>query len=311
MLLFRSLTDISSNNGELPETFRAKWDREDTIIWGRSRHASFGPHPHTLSIRAVWGGTQYCHLDGRTIAVDDDNYLILNHGRTIATSIRAAHPVESLTICFRPESVGRVFADAGLSTEKALDRGGETSTRPLEFLEHLQPHDGAVSPVLRFIRAHLSRGLMDEAWYEEHLVFLLERMRTRKTMLSQQIDQLALIRPATRREAYRRIGLATDYLHSHYSKEVDLGTLAGMAYLSKYHFLRLFTLIHGVTPRNYLQRKRANVAIRLLASTKLAISEVTATVGFADQSTLLRHVRRLTKLSPRQIRAGVLAGAAA
>jgi AraC family transcriptional regulator len=133
-------------------------------------------------------------------------------------------------------------------------------------------------------------------------MFLLERMRARQSRLTRQIEELGMTRASTRREAFRRVGLATDYLHAHYSGNVDLETLAGIACVSKYHFLRLFTLIHGVTPRAYLQRKRVDVAVRLLESTQLTVSEVAANVGFAYESTLLRHVRRRLKLSPRQLR---------
>ena len=282
MLLLRSLPDIATS-AEVHDSLRAKGGRDNCIIWGRTRRADFSAYPDTLSIRAVWGGTQYCHLSGRTIAVDDDSFLILNPGRSYSTSIRATQPVESLTICFRPGL---------MDAEQSAD-----------FIENLQPHEGTVSPVLKFIRAHLARGLIDEDWYEEQLVFLLERMHGRQGKVLEQIDQLALIRPATRREAYRRIALATDFLLTHYVEEVSLATLAGMAYLSKFHFLRLFRLIHGVTPRTYLQRKRVDVAVRLLESTRMAISEVAASVGFSCESTLLRHVRRRTALSPRQFRA--------
>lgn len=302
MLLLRTLADLSIGNSPQHDLFRAKWGRESTILWGRARHAEFGPHPHTLSIRAVWGGTQHCHVSGRTIAVDDDNFLILNHGRIVSTSIRATHAVESLTICFAPELAGMVHEEADLTLEQALDRAGSPTEAAPEFLENLQHHENMVSPVLRFIRAHLCRGLADDTWYEEQLLFLLERMRARQSKLARQIEELGMIRAATRREAFRRVGLATDYLHAHYAGNVDLETLARIACLSKYHFLRLFTLIHGVTPRAYLQRKRVDVAVRLLESTELAISEVAGNVGFAYESTLLRHVRRRLKLSPRQLR---------
>jgi AraC family transcriptional regulator len=311
MLLLRSLPDLASSDAESQESLRAKCGRHNCIIWGRARRADFGPYPDRLSIRAVWGGTQYCHLNGRTIAVDDDCFLILNQGRIYSTSIRATQPVESLTVCFQPEMVGQVYADADASIEQALDRGGGAAEGSTEFIENLQPHEGTVSPILKFIRAHLCRGLIDEDWYEEQLIFLLERMRCRQGKVLQQIDELALIRPATRREAYRRVALATDFLLTHYVEDVDLDTLAGMAYLSKFHFLRLFRLIHGVTPRTYLQRKRVDVALRLLGTTQLSIKEVAASVGFAYESTLLRHVRSRTKLSPRQIRTRTLSGQAA
>jgi AraC family transcriptional regulator len=118
------------------------------------------------------------------------------------------------------------------------------------------------------------------------------------------VQRLALVRPATRREVYRRIALATDFLHTHYVQEVDLSTLARMACLSKYHFLRLFTLVHGVTPHTYLQRKRTTVAARLLETTQLTMNEISASVGFGNESTLLRQMRRWTSLTPLQVRTG-------
>ena len=51
--------------------------------------------------------------------------------------------------------------------------------------------------------------------------------------------------------------------------------------------------------------------VRLIESTQLAVSEVAATVGFAYESTPLRHVRRRLKLSPRQLRSRAAAGEAA
>jgi AraC family transcriptional regulator len=305
-MLLRTLPDLSQSNVEFQSWFQSKWGRENCIIWGRARHADFGPLTHTLSIRAAWGGVEYCHVNGRTIAVDDDNFLILNHGQIYSTSIRAMQPVESLSICFRPELVEQVHTEAAASIEQALSRGDSPVERTPEFIENLQPHENTVSPVLRFIRAHLTRGVVDESWYDEQLTFLLARMRNHQESVAQQVDRLALIRPATRREVYRRVGLATDFLHTHYAQDVDLGTLAKMAYLSKYHFLRLFTLVHGITPRTYLQRKRISVAIRLLESTQLTMSEVAASVGFAEESTLVRQTRRWTQLTPRQIRARIV-----
>jgi AraC family transcriptional regulator len=305
-MLLRSLPDLSQSNAEFNGWFHARWGRENCIVWGRSRHADFGPYTHTLSIRAAWGGVERCHVDGRCLGVDADSFLILNHGRIYSTSIRSMQPVESLSICFRPDLVEQMHGEAAASIEQALAQDSNPVERTPEFIENLQPHDSTVSPVLRFIRAHLARGFVDEEWYEEQLTFLLARMQLHHRKLQEHVDNLALIRPATRRQVYRRIGLATDYLHTHFAQDVDLGTLAKMAYLSKYHFLRLFTLVHGITPRTYLQRKRVSVAIRLLESTRLTMSEIAASVGFADESTLVRQARRWTQFTPRQIRAGAL-----
>jgi AraC family transcriptional regulator len=302
MLLLRSLPDLASGDTGFYESLRATCGQHSCIIWGRARRAEFGPYPEALSIRAVWGGTQLCHLSGRSVAVDDDSFLILNPNRIYSTSIRATQPVESLTVCFHPGLVSAIVSDTESTIEQLLDRGSGESAHSMDFIENLQAHEGTVSPILKFIRAHLWRGIVDEDWYEEQAGFLLERMFCRQRKVARQIDQLALIRPATRREVHRRVSLATDFLLTHYVEGVDLDTLARMAYLSKFHFLRVFRLIHGVTPRAYLQRKRLDAALRLLATTQLSIKEVATAVGFAYESTLLRHARSRTKLTPRQLR---------
>lgn len=310
-MLLRSLPDLAQSNAEFHSGFQSKWGRENCIIWGRTRLAEFGPCTHTLSIRAAWGGVEHCYVNGRTLAVDDDNFLILNHGQIYGTSIRSLQPVESLWICFKPELAEQVYGEASASIEQALARGDAPAESTPDFMENLHPHESCVSPVLRFIRAHVSRGVVDESWYDEQLVFLLARMQCHHQRVLEQVDRIALIRPATRREVYRRVSLATDFLHTHYAHDVDLSTLAKIAYLSKYHFLRLFTLVHGMTPRTYLQRKRIGVAVRLLESTRMTMGEVSASVGFAEESTLVRQMRRWTQLTPRQVRARVVAGHAA
>jgi AraC family transcriptional regulator len=301
-MLLRTLPDFASAPPELRPWFNSRWGRENCIIWGRAKRARFGPCAHGLSIRAAWGGEERCHFDGRTVAVDDDTFLILNNGRVCTTHIESAHSVESFAIYFGPALVEQAYGAMTLSIEKALERGDTTVERSAEFLESLQPHDKLVSPVLRFIRLHVLRGVDDETWYDEQLQFLLERMLEHRDGLFRRIDSLQLIRATTRREIHRRVSLATDYLHSNYREQIDLTALGKAACLSKYHFLRLFTLVHGITPHQYLLRKRTKVALRLLQTTPLDVSEIASSVGFVQRHALLRQMRRWTGLSPREIR---------
>lgn len=305
-MLLRSLPDLSSSNEEFSRWFHSRWGRENCIVSGRARRAEFGPYTHTLSIRAAWGGTELCHLSDRTIGVDDDNFLILNHGRVYSTSIRSTHSVESFAICFRPGLVEQTCGAMATSFEQALAQPELPAERTPEFMENLQPHNRTITPVLRFIKAHLIQGVDDEAWYEEQLVFLLERMQDDHRRVLEHVDGLRLIRAATRREAFRRIRLATDFMQTDYAHAVDLEMMAKVAYLSKYHFLRLFTLVHGMTPFMYLQRKRTGVALRMLQATTLTIDEIASSVGFAGRSTLLRQIRRCTGLTPLQVRKQIM-----
>ena len=301
-MLLRSLPDLTSASGEFRQRFHAKWGRENCVVLGRSRRADFGPCTHTLSIRAAWGGTEYCHVGGRTLGIDDDCFLILNHGRVYSTSIHAPWPVQSLSICFRPGLVEETAAALTRTLDQALDDGTALEGALPGFAENLQPHNKLVSPVLRFIKVHLLQGVDDEAWYEEQLQFLLERMQAHRARALRRADELRLMCPARRRELFRRIALATDFLQTNYARALDLDEVARVACLSKYHFLRLFTRVHGITPVAYLQRKRSAVAARLLQTTQLTVNEVASSVGFPERTTLLRQIRRWTGFSPRQLR---------
>src|SRR6187551_3232634 len=108
-MLLRTLPDFASTPLEMRPSLNSRWGRENWIIWGRAKRARFGPCAHGLSIRAVWGGEERCQFDGRTVAVDDDSFLILNNGRVCATQIESAHPVESFAIYFGPPLVERTY----------------------------------------------------------------------------------------------------------------------------------------------------------------------------------------------------------
>ena len=302
MLLLRSLPDLASASAEFRAWFHSKWGRDNCIIWGRTRQARFGPRPHALSIRAAWGGEERCRFNGRAVAVDDDSFLILNNGRICETQIDSVQPVESISIHFRPGLVERAYGAMTLAIENALDRGELVVERSTEFGESLQPHDKLVSPIIRFIKLHVLQGVDDEAWYDEQLHFLLARMLAYRDAQVRRIDNLRLVRATTRHEIYRRISIATDFLHSNYGQGLDLTTLGRTACLSKYHFLRLFKLVHGVTPHQYLQRKRAHVALRLLRTTSLPVHEIAVRVGFAHRHSLVRQLRQWAGLTLRDIR---------
>ena len=81
-------------------------------------------------------------------------------------------------------------------------------------------------------------------------------------------------------------------MHASYERDIGLAEMARAACLSKFHFLRLFTELHGITPHAYLQRKRAKAAARLLESSSLGAGQVAERVGFNSRSTMARQLRR-------------------
>jgi AraC family transcriptional regulator len=185
-----------------------------------------------------------------------------------------------------------VYGALSTPLDRALAEGAAGSPRAVEFAESLHPHDTRVSPVLRYIRHGVKSGVDDGDWYEEQLQFLLERMLAHQRRVDEGLHRLPALKSATQREIFRRLALAVDLVHSAYESEIGLAEMAEAACLSKFHFLRLFTELHGITPHAYLQRKRAQAAKRLLEGTALTGAQVARRVGFNSRSTMARQLKR-------------------
>jgi AraC family transcriptional regulator len=305
MLLFRSLPPIKEllREGEFRRSFYAVWGKVSAIMHASSSDAEYHPYQQRLSIKAAWGGQERYFVDNRALTVDDDSYLILNDLRTYASLIRSAQPVNSFSIFFRPGLAEEVLGGMLTPEDRILDLCGEDERRPVEFAEHLRPHDRVVTPVLRYIAFHVEQGVEDDGWYEEQLSFLLERMLSSHRATTQAIRALPASRSAKRLELYRRLSWGRDFIHGNYQRPITIDEMARSACLSKYHFIRLFHALEGVTPYKYLQRKRVAAAQRLLANTKMTHVEIAEQVGFDHRSTMFRHMRSITGRSGRQWRA--------
>lgn len=91
---------------------------------------------------------------------------------------------------------------------------------------------------------------------------------------------------------------ARDHADRHYAEPLDLGALAAVAGLSKYHFQRLFTLTYGVSPAAHVSRRRVERAQDLLRATNLTVTEVCHAVGFSSLGSFSRRFRELVGESP-------------
>jgi len=82
-----------------------------------------------------------------------------------------------------------------------------------------------------------------------------------------------------RDDIYQRIVSAKIFIDENFADSIDLREISGRAYLSRFHFHRLFTRIYRKTPHQYLTRKRIEKAKDLLAENK-SVSDVCNEVGF-------------------------------
>jgi AraC family transcriptional regulator len=97
---------------------------------------------------------------------------------------------------------------------------------------------------------------------------------------------------------------AVEYIQDQLDTDLTVAGIAQSVGISQYHFTKLFKESTGRSPYQYVVEARARKAKDLLTTGKFTISEVAHHVGFADQSHLTRHFKRVFGLPPKRLLSG-------
>jgi AraC-like DNA-binding protein len=91
---------------------------------------------------------------------------------------------------------------------------------------------------------------------------------------------------------------ARDHLDRHFAEPFDLDHLAGLAGMSRYHFLRSFSATYRATPAAYLAQRRVERAQDLLRAANLTVTEVCHAVGYSSLGSFSSRFREIVGESP-------------
>lgn len=101
---------------------------------------------------------------------------------------------------------------------------------------------------------------------------------------------------------HQTIREVTTYLLAHYQQRESLTSLASRFFVSKSYLCRIFKEVTGFTINEYQNLIRIKAAQKLLAETKLPITEVAAQVGFESITYFERVFKKHTDQRPLQYR---------
>ena len=93
-----------------------------------------------------------------------------------------------------------------------------------------------------------------------------------------------------------------EHIESNIERQIKVEALAKLANLSVCYFVRAFKQSVGVTPYDYLIRRRVERTMELLSGTDMPLSEISLAAGFADQSHCARRFREHVGVTPSSYR---------
>ena len=92
------------------------------------------------------------------------------------------------------------------------------------------------------------------------------------------------------------------YMNESYQEDISIESLARIAHLSPYYFIRRFKKETGFTPHEYLLQTRIGAAKYMLMNTALPVKEVCFACGFSCESIFCTAFKKVVGVSPSQYR---------
>lgn len=94
----------------------------------------------------------------------------------------------------------------------------------------------------------------------------------------------------------KRLAKVLTYIHNNIYEEINIDDLAAMACVTKSHFIRLFVKTIGISPLQYINKKKIDRAELLLITDNQPIKEIAYDLGYNDHSYFIRLLKKLQAL---------------
>ncbi|AQS06827.1 helix-turn-helix transcriptional regulator [Clostridium beijerinckii] len=93
-----------------------------------------------------------------------------------------------------------------------------------------------------------------------------------------------------------------EYIENNLNKKIQLKELADKAFLSKYHFHRVFHSVVGEPVAEYIRKKRLEEAANELLTTENKIIDIALKYQFSNQESFTKAFKRLYGIPPKEFR---------
>lgn len=93
-----------------------------------------------------------------------------------------------------------------------------------------------------------------------------------------------------------------NYIDVHYNEKLDLVNLAELSFYSYHHFRHKFKELTGLSPNQYIIRKRIHGAAEMLKSTNKKVSEIAMDCGFSTTAQFCQLFKKQALKTPTEYR---------
>lgn len=120
----------------------------------------------------------------------------------------------------------------------------------------------------------------------------------RLVMMESMVADRRLVEPGV----FALLRASREFLAENFDRKVRLADSAELAYMSEFHYQRMFKRAFGESPHEFVSRMRIEAAQTMLAKRDLTVSEICLEVGYESLGTFSARFSREVGCSPTEFR---------
>jgi len=277
--------------------FYQEWGQHDQVFYAATRQFSTAALPSLTSIRYVIQGGYTHHSGNVPFRLRAGDCLISRPGSPYAVEIDSLVPVMTLEVHYSHSTARELSLDANNnSVEEILDPGDKPLPEIIDRIE--QPDADFLNRIRQLMASTIDSGSTSTLAARTNADGLLLDVLRRQSGNEKEWQRLSAARASTRKELYRRLVRARDYLLCHFDKKINIEEVSQVACLSRFHFQRLFREAFGISVYQMMMTRRLQWAQSQLRTGE-SVTAVSRQSGFAHESSFSRAYKRQYGYSPR------------
>ena len=178
----------------------------------------------------------------------------------------------------------------------------ETTARDdVELQQSFEMHDRHIASLILALRADLEDGSPAGHLYGDSLITALAvYIQNRYAVFRHRTAQFRGGMPSA------RLKRVLEYIDANLGEDISLSALAQVAGMGPHYFCDLFRQSIGLSPHRFVLRQKLERAKKLLRNPKTSVIEISAILGFADQSYFTKVFHRAVGVTPTEFRADLI-----
>ena len=260
------------------------------------------PSTNIYGIKYVEAEKEIYVVRNKRFVVKEKQFLVINKGQEFYIDLREKKLVKGFCINLDEALLQKVFYEMKSAEEKLLNYPLNDGQGHIEFHEDVfSSHDifsNFLTGAIRQLRSNGTEYPCDiYSFYNEAAYHLLRSQK----FVAGQIEKIKASKPSTKKEIFNRVNTAKNIIDNDITQKLEIDFLARESSLSEFHFYRSFKEAFGVTPHQYILKKRLEKSLALLQEGKLSVTDVAYHSGFNDVCAFSKSFKKLYKVAPTRL----------